>query len=155
MSLDTTLPIEKPINKILAPIDFSEASETALRQALHLAHRAGAELTILHVSDATPCPPGYGAQQYLADVQAHITQTKAKITALAARLWPATFAGTLKTEIVEGIPADEICKAAENADLIVIATHGLSGFKRFVLGSTVDKVIRNAPCSVLVIKEKV
>lgn len=154
MSDPMTIPVEKPISKILAPVDFSEASEAALRQALHLAHRSGAELTILNVADALPCPPGYPAQQYLTDQQTLVSEIRAKIAALVARLWPTHFAGTCKTQVTEGVPPDEIVAAAQNVDLIVIATHGLSGFKRFVLGSTVDKVIRYAPCSVLVVKDK-
>ena len=61
---------------------------------------------------------------------------------------------TLRKVIGHGNPADEIVKEAhgENTDLIVIATHGLAGWRRFIFGSVAEKVIKMAPCPVLSIQ---
>jgi nucleotide-binding universal stress UspA family protein len=57
--------------------------------------------------------------------------------------------------VVRGQPADEIARVAERnqADLIVIATHGHTGWRRFLFGSVAEKVVRVAPCPVLTIQE--
>ena len=56
----------------------------------------------------------------------------------------------------DGGPAHEICQVAETepADLIIISTHGHTGFKRFMLGSVTARVLRHAPCPVLVVRER-
>jgi nucleotide-binding universal stress UspA family protein len=58
--------------------------------------------------------------------------------------------------VVVGTPYDRIVEMAksENADLIVIATHGYTGLKHFYMGSTAERVVRHAPCPVLVVREK-
>jgi nucleotide-binding universal stress UspA family protein len=57
--------------------------------------------------------------------------------------------------VKDGRPADVICKTAadEKADAIIIPTHGHSGLKHALLGSVAEKVVRHAPCSVLVVRE--
>jgi nucleotide-binding universal stress UspA family protein len=62
----------------------------------------------------------------------------------------------VRTEICQGTPYEEIVKVAkaEEVELIVIATHGFTGFKHFLLGSTAERVVRTAPCPVLVVREK-
>ena len=56
----------------------------------------------------------------------------------------------------DGAPFDEICKAAKEieSDLIVIATHGYTGLKHVFLGSTAERVVRHAPCPVLIVRER-
>jgi nucleotide-binding universal stress UspA family protein len=62
----------------------------------------------------------------------------------------------VQAEVRTGKPYNEIVLAAKKlgADLIVIATHGYSGLKRALLGSTAERVVRYAPCPVLVVREK-
>ena len=59
-------------------------------------------------------------------------------------------------KIRTGVPSHEIVEAAREADidLIVIATHGYTGWKHFCIGSTAERVVRAAPCPVLVVREK-
>lgn len=61
----------------------------------------------------------------------------------------------VKTLVVEGKPAEMICRTAESesADVIIIPTHGHSGLKHALLGSVAEKVVRHAPCSVLVVRD--
>ena len=58
--------------------------------------------------------------------------------------------------IRSGMPSDEICIAArENeSDLIVVTTHGYTGFKHFLLGSTAERVVNRAPCPVLIVRKR-
>jgi len=62
----------------------------------------------------------------------------------------------LESRVVEGTPFSEICKVAraEGANLIVMGTRGLTGLKHVLIGSTAEKVVRKAPCPVLVLKPK-
>lgn len=147
---------EQPVKKILAPIDFSAPSQRALLHALNVAHATQADLTVLNVSDPVPCPPGCSAHEYLADQKLHRTRIENEILILLEKLWPRPFASKWHAMALEGVPSHEIVQAAtrENSDLIVISTYGRTGFKRFFLGSTADKVIRFSPCSVLVVKKK-
>jgi len=147
---------EQPVRKILAPIDFSVPSQRALLHALNVAHETQADLMVLNVSDPIPCPPGCSAHEYLVDQKLHRDRIKNEIHQLIATLWPRAFSGKLSAMAVEGVPSSEIVQAAqrEGTDLIVISTYGRTGFKRFFLGSTADKVIRFSPCSVLVVKRK-
>jgi universal stress protein A len=59
-------------------------------------------------------------------------------------------------KIRTGVPSHEIVEAAKEADvdLIVIATHGYTGWKHFCIGSTAERVVRAAPCPVLTVREK-
>lgn len=61
----------------------------------------------------------------------------------------------VETRIVPGLPAEQVvhCAHKENADVIVMGTHGRSGLKRLMIGSVADKVIRSAPCPVLVVNQ--
>lgn len=63
---------------------------------------------------------------------------------------------TTKTMLRNGLAAHEIVEAAKelDADLIIIATHGYTGWKHFCIGSTAERVVRAAPCPVLVVREK-
>jgi nucleotide-binding universal stress UspA family protein len=65
-------------------------------------------------------------------------------------------AAAIKWSLRTGVAAHEIVTAAKelDADLIVIASHGLTGWKHFAIGSTADRVARAAPCPVLVVREK-
>jgi nucleotide-binding universal stress UspA family protein len=58
----------------------------------------------------------------------------------------------LDTELISGVPSEEIVKYANEDDLLIIANQGKKGIDRFILGSISQEVIRNAPCSVLVVK---
>ena len=142
-----------PFEKILCPIDFSEASYETLQNAVELALHFKAELCLVHI---TPTPSGippdplyvfkgpeaYKQEQESADeneLQKVIEQHVPKDIAVRA-------------VVKEGDAADEIVRVAESegADLIVIATHGLSGWRHMVFGSVAEKVVRQAPCALLV-----
>ncbi len=145
------------IEKIILATDFSETSEEAGYHALLLAQTYNAELKALHVLDtnAWNAPAHYyvtTAGYKLAENQEEIRQRgKDNLKRLAESI-------DLEVETIftEGDPGHEIVRVAEelNADLIVLGTHGYSGWKRFTIGSVAEFVFRHAPCAVFTIRPK-
>jgi universal stress protein A len=154
-----TLPAERKaprlnISRILVPSDFSPASDNAFNYALRLAEEFGAELILIHVLEPALSPsfaaiPGAAvfseAEFELAESNLHEWIDSAKERDVAATL-------TMRS----GLATHEIVEAAKehDVDLIVIATHGRTGWKHFCIGSTAERVVRAAPCPVLVVREK-
>lgn len=141
-----------PLQKILCPIDFSDASFAAMKQAGELAQHFGASLVVLHV--LTPLAPEIGAEVYMASrsyEDDNLAATQRDLQAAVAQSAPVGVETHVLTRI--GRAADEIVAAAEieEADLIVIATHGLTGWRHLVFGSVAEQVVRSAPCAVLTI----
>jgi universal stress protein A len=141
------------IRQILAPTDFSECSKQAVACAYELAQAFGAKLVLLHVIEALPSyigfiPPG-GAAMLLGDLerQARLDLAEVLPEAEAAEV-------EVTRQLVVGSPSHEIVKvaAAEQVDLIVIATHGRTGFSHLVMGSVAERVVRTAPCPVITIR---
>jgi nucleotide-binding universal stress UspA family protein len=141
------------IRRILCPVDFSYFSRRALDLAFTLAARSGAEITALHVTAAS-FPP----MAAFPEVPALFPLDAAVMERLRAEL--ASFVAPsrtpdipLRTVVAEGAPVTTILLEAEalRADLIVMGTHGVGGFERWVLGSVAEKVLRKAPCPVLTV----
>jgi nucleotide-binding universal stress UspA family protein len=140
--------------RILIPLDGTDLSEQALETAYPLARAFGAELLLVGVLDLT-------AGMY--DVYAETLQPLDLKDQLETLL-----AGTLDRAVARveaedlpvrrflevGIPHEEIAGVAERegADLIVMTTHGRKGFTHLLLGSVAEKVLRTAPCPVMVIR---
>ena len=142
------------IRRILAPTDFSDSSAPAVRYAAELAEKFAAELVLLHVvqdlalvlPDAVmPTPmPAADLTQLLATARQGLA---GQIGALGlARLNP-------RTEVRVGSAYAEIDAAAKDlkADLICVTTHGRTGLAHLLLGSVAEKVVRHAPCPVLIV----
>ena len=145
------------IKKILVPTDFSEPSEQAARYADELAKRYGARIVCVHVSDipadlmATSAYYMTGpSEQFIEQIR---TESKKSLKAFAEKHF---LGAEAETVFLEGRPFVEIirCARAQKVDLIVIATHGRTGLKHFLFGSVAEKVVRKAPCPVLVVKQK-
>jgi universal stress protein A len=142
-----------PFKKILCPIDFSEASYETLRSAVELALHFKAELCLVHVTPkvhSIPPDPFYvfkGPEEY---EQEQKTADENELQKVIEQHVPNDIA--VQTVVKEGDMADEIVRVAqsEGADLIIITTHGLSGWRHTVYGSTAEKVVRHAPCAVLI-----
>ena len=144
------------IRHVLAPVDFSDDSKEALLVASEIAGGYEADLQVLHVWENVLHPAFYnmGAAS-IKDLQPDIEERTMK--ALRALVEAADgFEGRAEYFAVEGHAAREIVSfASENeTDLIVIATHGLTGLDHFLLGSVSEKIVRRAPCPVLVVKRK-
>ncbi len=136
-----------PLKKILCPIDFSDPSYEALKVANEAASHSSAELYLVHVIPplhGVPAPPLYYRQlEESAEKSLNEVSKKRGSKNLQIR------------QIVEhGDPAPEIVRIAaeEKIDLIIIATHGQSGWRQFIFGSVAEKVVRLAQCPVLIIR---
>lgn len=146
------------IQRILCPVDFSDFSRRALDHAVVLAHWYQARVTLLHVKEIAPFAayaPGSGVlpsamltpedRRSILDAMKQLAETEAGASA------------SVDFEIAEGPVANVIvAQAADSrADLIVVGTHGRSGFERLVLGSVAEKVLRKAVCPVLTIPKAI
>ncbi len=136
---------------ILVPTDFSEHANRALDDAIELAQALGARLTLLHVIQLTPMNMGslfaYSLEGYLSAME---VEAQSHMRGLLDRLHQHGLQGEMM--IVQGIPFQIIVDIAEShgADLIVMGTHGRSGFQHALIGSVAENVVRLAPCPVLV-----
>ena len=142
------------IKRILCPIDFSDSSHHALRQAGTLARWLRAELTALHVDETrsllntatATLPQSVAAAR---ETREQMLQLTREALAPAGKTDPLNIAVLLR----EGRTEEEIvrCATESAADLIVMGTHGRSGLERFVVGSVAEAVVRKAPCPVLTV----
>lgn len=138
------------LRKILCPVDFSDFSPPVLAYAVALAKLFGGEVTVLHVFP-TGIPPANQVTypSWLLQVPEARDAIAKELHALLA---PFSATGvTLRTQVAEGNTAAEIVRYAGEGqmDLIVLGTHGRSGFDRFALGSVAEKILRKAPCPVM------
>jgi nucleotide-binding universal stress UspA family protein len=140
------------IRRILCPVDFSQFSSSVLAYAAAFARLFGSEVTVLHVF-ATAVPPA-SSETYPAWMLQVPEARKSIADELRQLLAPLSSAGvTARTQTAEGNAAAEIVRhaAEHDFDLIVMGTHGRSGFDRLTLGSVAEKVLRKSPCPVLTI----
>jgi len=143
-----------PFKRILCPTDFSEPACKAIKAAVELAETFSAELVLMHVVGAIPMvdsPAGVTGF----DVSAYQRElTDSAQRSLQERLEKHVPEGvTARTLVVHGEAAHEIVRVAkeEDANLIVLSTHGESGWRHRIFGSVTEKVIRMAECPVLTI----
>ena len=141
-------------SRILIPIDFSELSQEALRQACDLARRFDAELHLVHVLETWLEAPRLSADsrprfnELLAEQQARAKRSLDELP--DPRLGPKLAV----RRVLTGNAAREIVKYADASgiDLIVLGTHGRTGMSHWMMGSVAEKVVRLAPCPVLVVR---
>jgi universal stress protein A len=143
------------IKKILVPTDFSPASKKAFSYALRLAEERDSEITLLHILEPETPLTLAGRPAAAAFSEEELADTEESLRALADEAAGAGVAGA-KSIVRTGAATHEIIEAAKelDVDLIVIATHGFTGWKHFAIGSTAERVARAAPCPVLVVREK-
>ncbi|HEY4644558.1 MAG TPA: universal stress protein [Bacteroidota bacterium] len=145
------------LNHILVPIDFSAYSKYALQYAIPLARKFQADLLLVYVVEPTVYPADFSIGQVgYPSVEEELRSKGAEeLSKLIEEQIPS---GVKARKIVRtGKPYLEILDAArtEQADMIVIATHGHSGFEHLLFGSTAEKVIKKAGCPVVVIPGRV
>ncbi|MBI3848849.1 MAG: universal stress protein [Verrucomicrobia bacterium] len=139
---------------ILVPVDFSECSRKALDYALPFARQFQAAITLLHVVHVNyyTTSSEYSAFDYPELMEETRRAGERQLGRLASSVRKSC---PVKTVIETGHPGSVIVDAAKKrrADLIIISTHGRTGFKRVLLGSTTEHVVRYAPCPVLIVRE--
>ncbi len=152
--LEEGRPLEA-IERILVPIDFSEHSRVALAYATELARSYDASLQLLHVVQQPVYPYFYAPVPAMAPVEQIQGIRERGARALEKLLEEA---GDPKIDhelaVIDGHPASEILDFAreKGSDLIVTATHGLTGLERLLLGSTSEQVVRTSPLPVMLVK---
>jgi nucleotide-binding universal stress UspA family protein len=141
---------------IVVGTDGSATASEAVRQATELARSVGAKVFL--VSAYEPVPEGRlrdERQQVPEDLQWMVNPREDVESTLEASAGTLQESGVeVETLAREGDPADAILDVAEekDADLIVVGNKGMTGAKRFLLGSVPNKVSHHAPCSVLIIR---
>lgn len=150
-----------PFKKILCTTDFSEPSYEALKAANELALHFSSTLYLVHVVAPIPVFPvptttlsagvasGLNIQLYQQELKANAEKKLEEV-----REQKVSRDLQIYASVTQGIAADEIVRIAEKekVDLIVIATHGETGWRRFIFGSVAEKVVRLSPCPVLTIR---
>lgn len=147
-----------PFDKILCPVDFSEPSYTALRAAREVSSQFSSRMTLLHVLHPMPPTGGSaGACRATAADTALSDQGELEEMARTSLREVADEEGLIRERVsltvLHGDPAERIvgCANDQGHNLIVLATHGRTGWRRSVFGSVAERVIRLARCPVLTI----
>jgi nucleotide-binding universal stress UspA family protein len=142
-----------PTPHFLVPTDFSAFADQALDYAIRLARTFNARLTLLHIIQPVPMAgvdmgvalPETYLQELEEAVQGSMEDALARVTAAGL---------TGERVVLYGVPFQEIVETAKarQVDIIVMGTHGRTGLMHVLLGSVAEKVVRLAPCSVLVVR---
>ncbi len=144
---------------ILVPTDFSEYSDEALREAADIAQKFDSKIYLLHVYDE-------GLHQCVADyclsaeIMGQIESEAMKTSRERMDKEVQALAKEKKVDIVfdikKGFPYETILQEQQEkgVDLIVIASHGMTGLLKQLIGSVAEKVLRSAKCPVLLVKRK-
>jgi nucleotide-binding universal stress UspA family protein len=127
-----------PYRHVLCPVDFSDASRRALHWSTSFAKEVDARLSLLHVIDTGAL--SIGNLVAVPDASRELRERAEENVASWRR--ERELSGT-EVELVEGVPADAIARIANerDVDLLVLGTHGLSGFQKLLLGSVTEKVL--------------
>jgi nucleotide-binding universal stress UspA family protein len=147
------------IKKIIFATDFSAGAEAAFMQALDAGLTHGAELLLVHVLPPLTQPVPLLNELAMGDVPPQVKEDikNAAIDELR-KLYAEKCVALPKVSIalLEGDPAKALADfaAAQNADLVVVGSTGLSGLAKAMFGSVAAKVVQKAPCSVLVVRRK-
>ncbi len=142
------------IKRILVPVDFSANSQRALDYAHGLALKFDAALHLVHVCEVpgmmTPALDAYAIAY--TDWSQRLGEEAEK---QLIKITPRSATSTVTTEVLFGLPASAIVEAAgtNNADLIVMGTHGHGAVMHVLMGNVAERVVRTAPCPVLTVRE--
>ncbi len=146
----------KATRQILVPTDFSQYADEALQEGLFLAKQFNAHLHLLHVvPDLKQCAEDYCfSDEYVKQFRTSgVEASKQKLKSELDK-YPESKDVQITTHVRLGRPDDEILKEEKekSIDLIVIASHGRTGFLEHLIGSVADRVTRGAKCDVLLVK---
>jgi nucleotide-binding universal stress UspA family protein len=145
------------IRRILCPIDFSDYSRRALDHAVAIARWYGSTITVMHAFSPAPVATyAPGAPGFESIVLAHADRDLLLAEMKLFIEMESTPEVPVEAIIREGSAAGEILNQAADlkADLLIMGTHGRSGFERLLLGSITEKVLRKATCPVLTVPRR-
>jgi len=143
-----------PIKKIICPTDFSEPSYEGVAAACEVASHFGAEMVLAYVMSPIPLiptPDGAAILNVPTYQQEMENYARDSLDEVVKGRIPAGIRSRIR--VLVGDPADRIVALAgeEKADIIIMATHGEKGWRRFISGSVTERVVRLADCPVLTI----
>jgi universal stress protein A len=144
------------LKKILVPVDFSETSKKAFQYALKFVEQFDSEITLLNVVEPISAMIGAPlAVEAFPDAKDELSAAERNLAALVAESHT-NGANAVNSSVRIGHAPNEITKAAKDmdVDLIIISTHGYTSWRHLCIGSTAERVVRSAPCPVLVVREK-
>jgi nucleotide-binding universal stress UspA family protein len=146
----------QPLKLILSPIDFSDSSRAALDVAVDFASRFGAELLLVHVVPAIPDLPADVSPRKEGEYDQSLADgAEKRLSDLAAGLAQKNVKARAEIGTANDVGMELVRIAAQNqADLIIIATHGMTGWRKIAFGSVAEEVVKQAGCAVLVLRAK-
>jgi nucleotide-binding universal stress UspA family protein len=138
---------------ILCAVDFSPTSRHALEYAVALAGRLGAAVEVLHIHQAPAYAMPDGAFELPPDLLADLTEQLQSHLDEFVKSVPQTGV-TISASLREGAPYEEIVRTAKEraADMIVIGTHGRTGFSHLLMGSVAERVVRSSEVPVVTVR---
>jgi universal stress protein A len=158
-TIPVDMPVESPVSPkfefshFVAPTDFSPNSEKAVDYAVQLARRLGAKVTLLHVVPE-PSALDYSMEGISRqEIEGWEAEAEKRLAQELVRA-QAEYANVESMWVTALHPRDQIVRAATDlsADLLVISTHGYTGWKHFLFGSDAEKIVEQAPCPVVVVR---
>jgi nucleotide-binding universal stress UspA family protein len=137
------------LSAILAPVDFSSSSDFVVEYAVAMASTFQASVTLLHVCQRADSMSGIvpGADS-VADDEKDLALARKALDGLRADAQKHADTG-IHVLVVDGSPAHEIISAARSFQMVIMGTHGRTGFRRVLMGSVAEAVVRGATCPVL------
>jgi len=140
------------VDHVLAPVDLSDQSRLVADHAAELAATYEARLTLMHVVEQAAYLTVYGVDPLAPDLPNVEARAREALEEVADRVRDRV--DDVHTVITTGYAARDIVDYVEegDVDLVVMATHGRTGLKRFVIGSVAEKVVRTAPCPVFTLR---
>jgi nucleotide-binding universal stress UspA family protein len=143
-------------SRIVVGTDGSDTAAEAVRQATDLAMKVGARLALVSAYEPVPSSRLREERQQVPEDLAHVVSPREDVDATLAEAAKEVQKSGVEVETFarQGDPADVILDVAEEqkADLIIVGNKGMTGAKRFLLGSVPNKVSHHAPCSVLIVR---
>ena len=142
------------LRKILVPIDFSDYSKKALHYAIPFARQFNASIYLLYVVEPTIYPADFSFGQIGMPNVENELRTKGEQELQELITNEIKGAVPAQASVKVGLPFVEVVSFAkdENIELIIVATHGHTGVEHVLFGSTAEKIVRKAPCPVLVVR---
>lgn len=143
----------RPIKKILLPTDFSPGSDVAAKFALNLANQVAGQITVFHVAEFPPYGGYEGITWITAQMLNDAEMDADKLLKEFVQKMGKDVPIHTHLETKERNSSKAICDFAKtnDFDVVVIGRHGRTGINKLLLGSVTDKIVRSAPCPVLVI----
>ena len=139
--------------KVVVGVDGSPGSRKALRWAAAEATARGDDLELVHVWEAPQAYAPLGLGAYPLDPEPIQEVARGLLEGLVAEARDLAPDVDVRGELVEGAPAQALLDHARTADLLVVGSRGIGGFKSLLLGSVSQQVVHHAPCPVVIVPE--